>query len=183
MKTIYMENGIIMYYGSRVGQIADGCAVVDPLFQGPELQDFLDKQKHIREVKWMDGIYDRLDFPEVSRKMRRLHLYRERLQESLTGEAAASEEPDATEAWGRALALRRNRNPWLYPDPVKGKTALCVCTQYRQHNSWQGYIYGENQQKVFFRSALELLYLLDDFLREQTEQISGKVGKTGRMGE
>lgn len=60
MKTIYMENGVIMYYGSRVGQIADGCAVVDPLFQGPELQDFLDKQKHIREVKWMDGIYDRL---------------------------------------------------------------------------------------------------------------------------
>lgn len=34
MKTIYMENGVIMYYGSRVGQIADGCAVVDPLFQG-----------------------------------------------------------------------------------------------------------------------------------------------------
>ena len=131
----------------------------------------------------MDGIYDRLDFPEASRKMRRLHLYRERLQKSLTGEAAASEEPDATDAWGRALALRRNRNPWLYPDPVRGKTALCVCTQYRQHNSWQGYLYGENQQKVFFRSALELLYLLDDFLREQTEQISGKVGKTGRMGE
>ena len=60
MKTIYMENGVIMYYGSRAGQIADGCAVVDPLFHGPELQDFLDKQKHIREVKWMDGIYDRL---------------------------------------------------------------------------------------------------------------------------
>ena len=60
MKTIYMEKGVIMYYGSRAGQIADGCAVVDPLFQGPELLDFLDKQKHIREVKWMDGIYDRL---------------------------------------------------------------------------------------------------------------------------
>ena len=60
MKTIYMENGVIMYYGSRAGQIAAGCAVVDSMFQGPELQDFLDKQKHIREVKWMDGIYDRL---------------------------------------------------------------------------------------------------------------------------
>ena len=65
MKTIYMENGIIMYYGSRVGQIADGCAVVDPLFQGPELQDFLDKQKHIREVKWMGGPPD--ECPEGDR--------------------------------------------------------------------------------------------------------------------
>ena len=40
MKTIYMENGVIMYYGSRVGQIADGCAVVDPLFQDRSFRTF-----------------------------------------------------------------------------------------------------------------------------------------------
>ena len=60
MKPIYIENGIIMYYGSRVGQITGGQAVADPMFQGPELIDFLEKQKNIQDIKWMDGIYDRL---------------------------------------------------------------------------------------------------------------------------
>ena len=60
MKPIYIENGIIMYYGSRVGQVTGGQAVADPMFQGLELVDFLEKQKNIQDIKWMDGIYDRL---------------------------------------------------------------------------------------------------------------------------
>lgn len=60
MKSIYIENGIIMYYGSRVGTITGGCAVADPLFQGPELTDFLSKQRNIQEIQWMNGLYDRL---------------------------------------------------------------------------------------------------------------------------
>ena len=60
MKPIYIENDIIMYYGSRVGQVTGGQAVADPMFQGLELVDFLDKQKNIQDIKWMDGIYDRL---------------------------------------------------------------------------------------------------------------------------
>ena len=36
MKPIYIENGIIMYYGSRVGQVTGGQAVADPMFQGLE---------------------------------------------------------------------------------------------------------------------------------------------------
>ena len=60
MKSIYVENGIIMYYGSRVGQIAGGCAVADPLFQGPELMDFLSRQRNIQDIQWMSGLYDRL---------------------------------------------------------------------------------------------------------------------------
>ena len=46
MKTIYIENGIIMYYGSRAGQVTGGCATADPMFQGPELTDFLNKQRN-----------------------------------------------------------------------------------------------------------------------------------------
>ena len=60
MKTIYIENGIIMYYGSRAGQVTGGCATADPMFQGPELTDFLNKQRNIQDIHWMDGIYDRL---------------------------------------------------------------------------------------------------------------------------
>lgn len=60
MKPIRIENGVIVYYGNRVGRVSDGRAVVDPMFEGPELNDFLEKQKSIRDVKWQDGIFDRL---------------------------------------------------------------------------------------------------------------------------
>lgn len=60
MKPIRIENGVIVYYGNRVGRVSNGNAVVDPMFEGPELNGFLEKQKSIREVKWKDGIYDQL---------------------------------------------------------------------------------------------------------------------------
>lgn len=60
MKPIRMENGVIIYYGSRAGRVDNGRAVVDPMFEGPELNDFMAKQKNIREVKWQDGTFDRL---------------------------------------------------------------------------------------------------------------------------
>lgn len=60
MNQIRIENGIIMYYGSKVGRLDDGCAVVDPMFKGQELTGFLERQRQIREVKWMDGMFDRL---------------------------------------------------------------------------------------------------------------------------
>lgn len=60
MKPIRMENGVIIYYGSQAGRVDGGRAVVDPMFEGPELKDFLENQKNIREVKWQDGTFDRL---------------------------------------------------------------------------------------------------------------------------
>ena len=60
MKSIRIENGVIVYYGNRVGHVSDGRAVVDPMFEGPELNDFLTRQRDIREVKWTDGTFDRL---------------------------------------------------------------------------------------------------------------------------
>ena len=33
MKQIQIENGVIRYYGNRVGRVTEGCAVVDPMFQ------------------------------------------------------------------------------------------------------------------------------------------------------
>lgn len=60
MKPIRMENGIILYYGNRAGCVAEGRAIVDPMFQSAELELFLQKQKTIREVRWQNGTFDRL---------------------------------------------------------------------------------------------------------------------------
>lgn len=60
MNPIQIDNGIIIYYGNRAGRVEDGCAVVDPMFKGQELERFLERRRHIRAVKWMDGIFDRL---------------------------------------------------------------------------------------------------------------------------
>lgn len=60
MKPIRIENGVIVYYGNRVGRISGDKAVVDPMFEGAELNAFLERQNHIREIKWTDGIFDRL---------------------------------------------------------------------------------------------------------------------------
>lgn len=60
MNPIRIENGIVVYYGNMVGRVAGGKATVDPMFQGPELEEFLSRQKSIRKVKWTDGVFDRL---------------------------------------------------------------------------------------------------------------------------
>ena len=60
MKQIYIENGIILYYGSRAGQVVKGSAAVDSLFYGPELDEFLKKRPDIQNVRWVTGMYDRL---------------------------------------------------------------------------------------------------------------------------
>ena len=70
MKPIRIESGIIVYYGNRVGRVSAGRAVVDPMFEGPELIDFLTKQRNIREVHWTDGMFDRLmSAPRDAREM------------------------------------------------------------------------------------------------------------------
>lgn len=60
MKPIRIENGVIVYYGNRAGRISGDRAVADPMFEGAELNAFLEKQKNIREIKWTDGVFDRL---------------------------------------------------------------------------------------------------------------------------
>lgn len=60
MKPIQIQNGVIVYYGNRVGMIQDGKAVVDPMFERKELKEFLECQYSIQNVKWKSGIFDRL---------------------------------------------------------------------------------------------------------------------------
>lgn len=60
MRGIRMEKDIILYYGNAAGYVSGGKAVVDPLFKSQELKDFLSRQKDVSEVKWTDGVFDRL---------------------------------------------------------------------------------------------------------------------------
>lgn len=60
MKLIQIQNGVIVYYGNRVGMVQDKQAVVDPMFEREELKDFLSRQRDIREIKWQNGMFDRL---------------------------------------------------------------------------------------------------------------------------
>lgn len=60
MNPIRIEQGIVVYYGNLAGRVTNGKAIVDPMFQGAELTDFLSRQKNIREVQWTTGVFDRL---------------------------------------------------------------------------------------------------------------------------
>ena len=60
MNPIWIENGIIVFYGNKAGRVEDGYAVVDPMFKGKELDRFMERQRQIREIRWMDGMFDRL---------------------------------------------------------------------------------------------------------------------------
>lgn len=60
MNPIRIEQGIVVYYGNPAGRVTDGKAIVDPMFQGAELADFLSRQKQIREVRWTPGVFERL---------------------------------------------------------------------------------------------------------------------------
>lgn len=60
MKPIRIEKGIVIYYGNPAGRIRNGQAVVDPMFKGQELNDFLETQRNVSEIKWQDGIFSQL---------------------------------------------------------------------------------------------------------------------------
>lgn len=60
MNPIRIDNGIIVFYGNKAGRVEDGCALVDPMFRRQELAGFLERQRNIHEVRWMDGMFDRL---------------------------------------------------------------------------------------------------------------------------
>ncbi len=60
MRKICIENGRIHYFGNTAGYVTGHQAVVDPMFSNEKLKAFLNKQRGIEEVKWQDGVYDRL---------------------------------------------------------------------------------------------------------------------------
>ena len=58
MDAIAISDHFVVYYGNRVGVIRQKKAVIDPMFQKPDLEEYLQKRK--LEVEWQDGIYEEL---------------------------------------------------------------------------------------------------------------------------
>ena len=59
MKRIYVQNGIVFYYGNPAGYLGDGKAVIDCMFQKEELVSFV-KEQFLVEPVFREGVYDRL---------------------------------------------------------------------------------------------------------------------------
>lgn len=60
MKSIRIEREHVFYFGNVVGYMSENTAIVDPMFQREDLQNFLKNQKGIDKVEWVDGVYERL---------------------------------------------------------------------------------------------------------------------------
>ena len=50
MKRIYVQNGIVFYYGNPAGYLGDGKAVIDCMFQKEELVSFVKEQFLVEPV-------------------------------------------------------------------------------------------------------------------------------------
>jgi hypothetical protein len=59
MKRIYVQNGIVFFYGNPAGYLGDGKAVIDCMFQKEELVSFV-KERFLVEPVFREGVYDRL---------------------------------------------------------------------------------------------------------------------------
>lgn len=58
MKSIEIRGGRVLFYGNEAGYVENGKAVVDPIFRGAELSNFLAEER--LEALWTNGVYDRL---------------------------------------------------------------------------------------------------------------------------
>lgn len=81
MKKIYVQNGILYYYGNPAGYLRGETIVLDSLFEKEELIRYI-REKEQAEVEVRPGVYDRLaetgavtEKEPVSGEERRLRIY------------------------------------------------------------------------------------------------------------
>ena len=103
-------------------------------------------------MKELDGLYDRWNFPQRSTSAR-------------TFDDPGHRNPAATRERERKDMDERR---------LAGKTGeigtFLVRVKYRQNATWQGEIvWVEGNQRQYFRSALELLKLIDSALKKESE--------------
>lgn len=104
-------------------------------------------------IKKMDALYDEWDFPQRSTNSRTFGQKEEEVQR--TGKKEARLQMDT-----RRVQERKG-----------DKGTFIVQVKYRQNATWQGeVIWTERKQKQYFRSALELLKLIDSALEAGEEE-------------
>lgn len=59
MRQVEIKNGIIEYFGNKIGYVSDKQAVVDEMFRKKELEEYLRDNEDL-DVTWSSGVYDRI---------------------------------------------------------------------------------------------------------------------------
>lgn len=108
-------------------------------------------------INKLEGLYDEWGFPEAAEKSRSFTFRR-----IASGAEGTSDDP------GKRLV---NLAKELKPRDIsteKGKLATFhVVTEMRQHSSWQGKaLWIEKDEKIDFKSVLELLFFIDEALKK-----------------
>lgn len=108
----------------------------------------------IELIKIMDNWYDEWKFPQCSTSCRQFRKKSEKdnIQTGKTGEELQMD----------ARRIQKKKGD---------QETFIVRVKYRQNATWQGeVIWAEREEKEYFRSALELLKLIDSALDESTDE-------------
>ncbi|ADL34816.1 hypothetical protein bpr_I2083 [Butyrivibrio proteoclasticus B316] len=63
--------------------------------------------------------------------------------------------------------MNKENSKYNYPNPERNKGTFIVKVDYCQRNTWQGRVIWAEENKILrFRSALELIRLMDEALSE-----------------
>lgn len=134
----------------------------------------------IEALGQMEGFYDELCFPFAATELRSFRVDRRRCRAGNKQESAGyrreemrrgGREGDRQESvgYGREKIRRKEMKVMETFDDVIGHrgtdATFVIRVQHRQHSSWQGELtWVDKQKKEYFRSALELVRLIDGAL-------------------
>ncbi|WP_078038550.1 hypothetical protein [Oribacterium sp. C9] len=103
----------------------------------------------------LDEIYDDWGFPEASDKARSF----------IARRPAGNQRSMPMDPKKRLVNMAKERKPRDISGEKGKKASFYVLTEMRQHASWQGRaIWIEKDKEIEFKSALELLFFIDDAL-------------------
>lgn len=129
----------------------------------------------------MDRLMDRIDFPQASTRNRGFSDRKKNTFSAGGIPGKLSKAQRGIDRRRRAGTDRRDTQVKTTEEILKetGKRAtFLVNVQYRQNATWQGKVlWAETGESCHFRSALELLKLMDGALDEGTQEDTGKRGK------
>lgn len=108
----------------------------------------------LQALSRMNELYDELQFPQASTVLRSFQ------RDKKTERASEDREPDS-----QRKGMRKMEEFEKVIEHRGERATFLIRVQYRQHSSWQGeVVWVDQQKKEYFRSALELVKLLDSAL-------------------
>lgn len=114
----------------------------------------------------MNDLYDRTGLPQAATKIRSFLVNRKKPEQVGGRERDMA---DWTYSMGKEVKVMASLDHVMGHKGV-GATFI-IRVQYRQHTSWQGEVtWVDGQKKEYFRSALELVKLMDSILSEEKKE-------------